>query len=316
MFNKWCEIENHYNQKNISLWIERYPRLNDELYIITEKIHGANVQFIIDSEGYKIASRGHVLADGEGFYDVQNVSLKYIDVINGFINYIKNEPSIDYINLYGEIFGQGIQKGVDYGKEKQICFFGMMINGKLTSQFDFHKIMNELDVPKEYIVPIIDIVEGLQNAIDCVDVESLVSNIKPYDGNIAEGVVIQPYREIYFSPVGDMFILKKKSEKFKEKSRERKVPRESSVIPEEILIPKMEFESYINDNRLDSVFSKEGIIDDVKDIGKYIKLVMEDAKKDFEKENDISHLNKKDQRIVFSGAGPIIAKMLQKSLQK
>ena len=109
-------------------------------------------------------------------------------------------------------------------------------------------------------------------------------------------------------------MIKKKGEKFKEKSRKAKVPREQKVLPPEIAEPKAEFESYINENRIDTVFSKEGPIEDMKDIGKYIKLVMEDARKDFEKENDISNLRKKDQRQVFSGSGPMIAKILKERL--
>ena len=42
-----------------------------------------------------------------------------------------------------------------------------------------------------------------------------------------------------------------------------------------------EFEPYINKNRVLSVFSKEGEIEDPKDIGRYIQLVVQDAQEDF-----------------------------------
>ena len=44
------------------------------------------------------------------------------------------------------------------------------------------------------------------------------------------------------------------------------------------------FQTYITENRLYSVFSKYGQIESVKEIGKYISLLTEDARQDFMKE--------------------------------
>jgi Rnl2 family RNA ligase len=314
MFHKWPEIENHYNKKNIQRWVDLYPELKDEMYIVLEKIHGTNIQFIIDKDGCKIATRKRILEEGESFYDVWNVATKYDEFIKRIMNYVNDFDDVEYINLYGELYGQGIQKGVDYCPEKQIRFFGMRMNGILLSQVEFDHMMDVLEIPIDCCVPLVGMFSNLEDAIDAVNVETLTTEINMYEGNIAEGVVIQPYYKVYISPVGATFILKKKAENFKEKARERKVPREPKVLPPEIAEPKAEFESYITKNRLDNLFSKEGPIEDMKDIGKYIKLMMEDARKDFEKENDISHLRKKDQKQVFSGGGNIIAKMLKGEL--
>lgn len=314
MFHKWPEIENHYNKKNIQRWIDHYPKLKDELYVITEKIHGTNIQFIITADGYQIATRNRILDKNENFFDVWNVAKKYDEIFKRIMDGIEFYEDLEYINLYGEMYGQGIQKGVDYCEGKQIRFFGMRVNGELISPEFFDKEMDVFGIPIDCCVPCVDLVQGLHNAIKAINVETFTTELNMYEGNIAEGIVIQPYYNNYTSPVGATFILKKKAEKFKEKARERKTPREPKILPPEIAEPKAEFESYINNNRIDAVFSKEGLIDDIRDMGKYIKLVMGDAQEDFEKENDISHLKKKDQKQVFSGAGPMIAKMLKARL--
>lgn len=314
MFHKWPEIENHYNKKNIQRWLEHYPELKDETYIVLEKIHGTNIQFIITADGCKIATRKRILEEGESFYDVWNIATKYDEIIKRIMKYVIDFDDVDYINLYGELYGKGIQKGVDYCPEKQIRFFGMRMNGELLSQVKFDHMMDVLEIPIDCCAPLVGMFSNLEDAINAVNVETLTTEINMYEGNIAEGIVIQPYYKVYTSPVGATFILKKKAEKFKEKARERKTPREPKVLPPEIAEPKAEFESYINDNRIDAVFSKEGPIDDIEDMGKYIKLVLNDAREEFEKENDISHLKKKDQKQVFSGGGPMIAKMLKERL--
>lgn len=74
-----------------------------------------------------------------------------------------------------------------------------------------------------------------------------------------------------------------------------------------------EFKSYITENRLLSVFSKEGQIQSPKEIGKYIKLLLTDAQDDFLKDNDISHLDKQQQKDVFN-VGSLIANMLKSYL--
>ena len=47
-YSKFPSIENTYNQKNLRWWIENYPVLQDQetLFVITEKIHGANFQVL------------------------------------------------------------------------------------------------------------------------------------------------------------------------------------------------------------------------------------------------------------------------------
>ena len=43
-FQKFFSIENHYRNKEIAKWLEIYPELKNEKFVLTEKIHGSNIQ--------------------------------------------------------------------------------------------------------------------------------------------------------------------------------------------------------------------------------------------------------------------------------
>jgi len=40
MFKKFYKMRNHYDRKRILKWLEFYPELKDEKFIVTEKLHG------------------------------------------------------------------------------------------------------------------------------------------------------------------------------------------------------------------------------------------------------------------------------------
>ncbi len=75
------------------------------------------------------------------------------------------------------------------------------------------------------------------------------------------------------------------------------------------------FLSYVNDNTVQSVFSKHGPIEGYRDIGKYITLVIQDARETYLKENDFTEegLTKNDLRYVFN-CGNMVSEMLKKYL--
>ena len=110
------------------------------------------------------------------------------------------------------------------------------------------------------------------------------------------------------------FLVKKKSEKFKEKESTKKLkPKED--LSSEVVNLMLEFKSYINDNRMLSAFSKEGPIERPQEMGKYIKLIIEDAKEDFLKDNVVpDSLSEKEQKLIFN-VGGLVADKLKKYLR-
>lgn len=308
MFKKYSSILNHYRSKEINWWLQEFPELLHAQYEIQEKIHGANIQLIFSpKEPFLVASRNRVLEEGEDFYGVKALLYQRFD---GFTSCVKATARLTeaVITLYGEIFGPGIQKGVDYGSEKRIVFFDMAIDGEMESAEDTRNFFAAEGYLPLYI-PQLAVVEGLNNALE-FDTE-IISAFGPNDPeNIVEGVVIKPLLHTYTSHQGSRFLIKKKNERFKEKA---KAKNPAPQVDSELERLHREFISYITDMRLQAVFSKHGEIDSPSEIGKYIKLVLTDAKEDFEQENELPELNKKELKYVYN-VGSVIANMLKKYL--
>ena len=298
---KYPSIENSYRSKHIQYWLERHPELINEEYIIQEKIHGANIQFIFDLVvgDLQIASRNRVLSSGESFFDVWNVIKDYEKVTEAMWN--MSERAEVSIRLYGEIFGPGIGKGVQYFDKKQIRFFDMRVDNKMIEPVLMNEKFHEYYI-EDYLVPLVAKVKTLQAALDIDTVFSSMITPESIPDNICEGVVIKPFNHVYTSEQGSIFYLKKKNDSFKEKADAKKPP-----LPDNIISLNLVFRSYINEQRVQSVFSKHGEIERPQQIGEYIQLVLSDAKEDFIKDNDeIEQLEKKEQKSVYNVGSTIV----------
>jgi len=315
MFKKYPSIENHYRQKHIDMWLEKFPELKDEKFIVQEKIHGANVQLIFDNGEFShVGSRNGIIEPGTKFYNVWEAieKLKTETELFPFISECFPNQSVI---LYGELFGGGVQKGVWYGKEQRILFFDMAIDGKLLPCCDFECILlfeGLTDIAVPNVVGIIPLDEALN--LD-TNFNSLLTPDGYDEKNICEGIVIKPWELDVIDEYGSPFYIKKKNDEFKEKQKSSK-PKVMKDVDPRISELQAEFESYLTDSRLQNVFSKEGEIDDHSKIGHYIKLVMADAREDFEKDfqSEILGLSKEDQRFIFSSGGKIIVKKLKEVL--
>ena len=306
IFMKYPSIENRYQYKFIQRFINYFPEIVNEEYIIYEKLHGSNISFVFTKGKFYICSRNRILENEENFNGCRDViTNKYLE----FIEYWKEKSLIDLnkYTFFGEIVGKGIQKGVDYGEEKNIYFFDFAINDELMPQCYFMTITQEC---KCDVAPIIKVCsfEEMMNYTNEFD-----SMILGKENNICEGIVVKPYKKVIKFDNGSYFMLKSKNEKFSEKSKVKKNKQKDSNISENIVNLRIEFESYINENRVNNIFSKEGIINDVKDIGKYITLILNDAKEDFEKDFDISDIDKKDQKYIFN-CSHLIVKILKNNM--
>lgn len=308
MFIRWPSIENSYREKFIQKAVEEFPELAACEYEITEKLHGTNVQFHFEpGKEMRVASRNRYLEPGSKFYDIWGILSEYRrmwDELQGVT--VRHNVSV---RLFGELYGQGVQKDVDYKPGKKISFFGIMMDNMLISP-SWLRAAAEFAQVENLLVPRVKLIKGLEAALD-VDTNFL-SMINPIEGNICEGVVIQPYSKVYRLADGSTFLLKKKNEAFKEKQKVRKplVPVDSEVMRLHTI-----FKNYITENRLNNVFSNWGCIERPEQIGEYIRLVIMDATVEFAKDYDIAWwaLGKK-QRGQVTKVGAIVAGMLKNYL--
>jgi len=303
MFKRYNSIENHYRQKYILNSISQFPEIENEKFSIREKVDGANVQFYFEkNKEMRVGKRSSYLNKEDSFFDIWNVITKNEKVLSRFQDFV-NESDFT-LRVYGEIFGPTINGRVDYGPEQNILFFDIERDGQIVCQQKFEEIMKLLDV-EDKMVPLLCYVDGIQEAINVscdFDSQVLCNHNNP-----AEGIVIKPYTKEFVLGNGSRFLLKKKSEKFKEKESTDKAPKVEADLPGNVVTLMLEFRSYINKNRVLSVFSKYGEIESPKEIGKYIQLVIDDAKEDFLKDNKLPNgLDKMIEKKIFNVGGHIV----------
>ena len=321
MFRKYPEVENTYNTKFIDKFTYLYPKLLRIYYVVYEKLHGANLQIIIPKEGdIQIGRKNDILKHGESFYDIWKVLPRYKKAIDLLVQYVKARD-FSYMTFYCEYFGgdgikeSRIQKGVIYNPLQQLRFFGIATEGELEPPTILEDIFEFLGI-KELLAPKIGVIEGLEPALH-IDIE-MSSLINPIEGNIMEGVVIQPYSEVFTDKTGKCFLLKKKNEKFQERQKERKPRPVVDELDEKIISRLHEiFLGYLNENRLQNTFSKIGEIEDKSEMSKYIEFTIKDAIKDFEKdfgeEMNEAGYGRLEKKRIYKGAR-VIVEMLKNYL--
>ena len=275
-FVKYTSIENHYQEG----FLARCPQ-EDIWWCMTEKIHGANFQVYYDGENFLIGSRNRFIGN-ENFNNIQAL----VEAIRPNIELLKKRTTLP-ITLYGEVYGDGIQKGVKYSKTKRIRFFDLKIGTQYVPYFLAEYWMNMHGLPN---VPVINTFYGnVSDAVMKADTRfnSIIADLDNdgYVGleeNIVEGVVIKPYFDEFKSDRGARVIIKKKNEEFWEKSHTPK----AKVKDDRFVDYKADEDAvmvYINQNRFDSVFSKDQYIKT--NFGDFIKAYTEDVVEDAAKDN-------------------------------
>lgn len=326
-FKRYKSIENHYREKYINDMIKFNPVYAGCKYVVTEKIDGGNFQVRLTTpetgRGVKIeyGKRTSILAKDEDFYNYKSVIndldftrfLYKAGIFFDGLSFTETGEPISEIIFYGEIFGPGIQSRIDYGNKKKILFYDIAINGEYMSQMVFVEIMSEVLSSPKLMVPIIGIYDSFEQAF-AVEVEGVKTYVNPDgDNNLWEGVVIKPYDAIAVNKNGEqvLFYVKKKTDKFKDQMKVKSKNKRKDI-PVEVTNAQAIFESYLTDNRLMDIFGKNGTIERVDQIGEYVKMMMDDAKTDFFKDNmeEFMKIPDKYKNMVFTSSGKIVSKML------
>jgi len=315
-FISYPSIENHYQSEYITKAINANSEIESASYVIQEKIHGANFQVIYDEAGYSYASRNQTLESIDGFYGA-NFIPKLLEPYHDEIVSLYNQ--FGAVSIFGELFGKGVQKGVNYGDQKQYRIFDIHTHDKGWLTF---KECTELQIFKDLHVPLFGYFTGLnRDHISSLaeGVEQTNSGILLVEDNNIEGFVVKAFDKILLDHYGRVFYLKIKSERFKE--REKSANKEPKQLSDYDLVCRRwndTFLEYLNDNRLDSVTSKLGPIKETKQFGVYIKAMMEDAIKDFNKDHEnamLADVAKGDLKKVYN-AGKKGAQLLQRRLME
>jgi Rnl2 family RNA ligase len=312
-FKKYTSLTNHYHESVIVKWIAHHPEMINMEFVIQEKIHGANIQLDFDRNGeMRVGRRTGYLYTGEKFFDIWNV----LDGMKDDLDVLKKEAREGGpFKLYGELFGGSVQKGVEYGPEKRILFYDVINEGEFLSQENLDIWFDELNVG-HLLVPTVNWTVGIDIALNFNTVFQSKLTPDGFEGaNICEGVVIKPWKTVITHPAdpSSSFMVKKKNKQFLEKQQAPKQAPAST--PEELKFLQDEFAKLINEQRVESVYSKHGVIEDTKDIGKYVGLTFQDALQEFKIEHGeaFDKLSKRSQKIV-TVANRNIGRILMKKL--
>lgn len=271
VFKKFSSLENSYRQNLIDKL--QYEGKDGGEWIVTEKIHGANFSFWCNGEEVKVASRSQFV-DGT-FYNCQAVINRYSEDVLAFCN----ENNLTDVVIYGELFGKGVQKEVEYG-ERDFRAFDVVIDGNPLSKQDAIKFVSSCGIQFAPVIYVGTLSECLKLS------NTFQSTLTPlgYDEeNISEGLVIEPVIPAWFNN-GSRIYFKNKTESFSEKKRQ---PKEQQVF--ELSENESELMNqllcYNTEQRVDNVLSKIGPVTN-KDFGRILGLTIQDILEEFTKETE------------------------------
>lgn len=288
MFRKYPSIISETDVIRFDKFVNKFPTLETDLFIATEKLHGANIQIYADKNGFKTYSRTQEITN----YNFCN-STDVVDKIKGeswfyeLLDYVKSTAPDWSFRLYGELHGRGIQKGVEYGT-RNILFFDLVVNELFLPFSDFQAL-----VPTFRKVPTLDKLTFKQIKNYVFNKNSLIIETKGV--NIAEGAVIKPYAKDYF--IGESrFILKRRNDSFFEKVVERGTKAFDKSYLNEY------FKDYITEQRAFNLLSKEGFPTNYPEFTSMLPKFVADAKADFYADymNELNELHKDELKLIFN----------------
>lgn len=281
-FQKYSKIENSYRDKAV----EACKALGIKEWISTEKCDGSNFNMLVDeSMRVSVASRNQLLTPTIGghynFHGCDDVVARYKDKMRE-ISHILGFP----VQIVGEMYGQGIQKRINYG-EKDFLVFDIMLP-------------DETFLPWDTVVEVCAEV-GVKTAPELArgTLEDMLGISPEFTSKLcndaSEGLVIKPLISTELLPNGSRPILKVKSAAFSERKGKKEKPMQENLYTEEDVQVFQKLSTYICEERLGNVLSKLGELKG-KDFGKVTGLLVQDAKEDFEK--DCGEISKEQWTVV------------------
>jgi Rnl2 family RNA ligase len=211
-FAKYPHLESVYKVPELQ-WFTRV--------IATEKVHGTNARIQLGDGILRVGGRNEELSERNTNFGFYNWVMDSADVWRQ--RFMRVFPDREDIIIYGEWFGPGIQKGVQYGVEKQFRAFDVRIGGSLLDYADFISVCDQLDIPRMPLV-----YDGPFDLEALLDLRHKVSVVGQAAGvtdpeNTWEGIVLRPPIMLR-NKRGEWVMAKLKDEAFEERKSLKKSP--------------------------------------------------------------------------------------------
>ncbi|SIR06446.1 RNA ligase, Rnl2 family [Chryseobacterium sp. RU33C] len=300
IFKTYNAIENAYQARVIEQI--RMQGFGDEVFIVQEKVHGANFSFFTDGKEIKIAKRTAFIEKDEKFFNAHQMLERYRkNVIEVFQKVKAIYPNVETVVIYGELFGGGykhqdvepvkdavkVQKGIEYAPHNEFYAFDIKLNG--ITYLDT-EVVNQIFEETGFFYAKILFQGTLEEALKFPNVFNskipALLGLPELEDNRCEGTIVKTLKTRYFGN-GARIILKNKNEKWVEKSK--MVKKEGKTVHKQVHFSEKAYEiweeiqKYATANRLNNVVSKIGEFEP-KMIGKVIGLFSQDILEDFQKD--------------------------------
>jgi len=210
---------------------------------ISEKLDGANFSILVEGDKVRFARRRGILKPEEKFYNYQEVMAELMNLIE----YLKTLG--EDVQLYGELYGKGIQNRIYYGERQFFRWFMLRIG-------DFLSVKEADEILADFINLKVPVIETFEFKGKCEDfVDFLYEKIKTLNLEGKEGVVIKSYN-------CPLFMIKYHTDLFAWKK-----PNKFSL-------------DLVNEERTKDIFAKFGRIKKFSQLSNYINYYIEDIKQD------------------------------------
>jgi len=325
-YRKYNEIENSKRAKFLDKIYEQGK--SNGIWLVTEKVHGANFSIRYDGSNFYCGKRTDWIVDTDNsFYNYTDIRDRHINRIKGLYNHLKNDLKYDFdtLTLYGELCGGNyphpevkrdpkatkVQDGIYYSPYNEFYVFDMMLDDEYINYNIAEVALTEFSFLYATIL-------WAGTLEECLEYKNIFQTTIPkqldfpdIENNNCEGVVIKPNDTRFMGH--SRVILKNKNDKWKETGKKQKI-RTEYKFSDKTQNMLDELFTYITENRLRNVLSKEGEVDN-KMFGFIMKKFTEDIMKDFLKDNQHSYdlLQKEDRRVIQKRMSMESANMLREN---
>jgi len=331
IFKTYNSIENAYQTRAIDQI--KLQGFGDEVFIVQEKVHGANFSFFTDGKEIRIAKRTAFIEKDEKFYNAHQILERYRKNVIDLFDKVKTiYPDLETVVIYGELFGGGykhkevepvkdaikVQKGVEYAPYNEFYAFDIKLNGTTYLDTD---LVNQIFEETGFFYAKILFHGTLDEALKFPNVfDSKIPawlGLPEIENNMCEGTIVKTLKTKYFGN-GSRVILKNKNEKWVEKS---KMVRKDKPAQKEVHFSETaqeiweEIQKYATVNRLNNVVSKIGEFES-KMIGKVIGLFSQDILEDFEKDfpKVFTTIEKQEQKRINKKLNSLVIAVVKEEL--
>jgi len=330
MFKKYNSIENTYRDEFI-LRVKGH-NFDDKEYVILEKVHGANLSYYTnDGQQFYAAKRSGQVKPDEQFYNCQAILEQILPNLKAIWTDLKTEnDNLEQLTIFGEVIGGSyphpevkrnpkalkVQKGIFYSPDNVFFAFDIVINAhhyldtdKATELFEKHDLLHAPILFRGSLEACLNHPNDFDSN---VPTQLGLPQISP---NIVEGVIIKPLKTLYMNN-GTRVIMKNKNEKWSEKSTFKKDIEPAEPLPEKVLKLQEAIATYVTENRLNNVLSKEGEVTH-KDFGRILGLFNKDVIEDFNKDfaSHLNELEKKERKLITKSFSKLSVALIKRHLK-